>query len=349
MPLPTTMRAIRKLRGQAGLDFCTIPVPACGPRDVLIRVRITGICGTDLHIYNWDAWSQNRIKPPLTTGHEFVGDIVALGAEVHGLSLGQRVSAEGHITCGQCRLCRTGRGHICRTFKGVGVDREGCFADYIAVPAQNVWPVPAGVPDMFAAIYDPLGNAMHTVMSAPVSLKNVLVMGAGAIGLFAVSIAKVAGAANVIVVEPNATRIDLARKAGADLVLNPRTDDVPALVRRATNNEGPEVVLEMSGNAKAMQQAFSLVATGGTMCLLGIPSTPVDINWAEDIMFKGITMHGITGRRMFETWFQVDEFLLHHSARLAASVTHTMPCAAYEEAFALMNAGACGKINLTWA
>jgi len=348
MLLPPAMRAIRKLHAGPGLDLCTIPLPICGPRDVLIRVRATGICGTDLHIFNWDAWSQQRIKPPLTTGHEFVGEIAALGSEVHAFSVGQRVSAEGHITCGHCRLCRTGKSHICRTFKGVGVDREGCFAEYIAVPVENVWPVPAGVPDTFAAIYDPLGNAMHTVMSAPMSLQNVLVMGAGAIGLFAVSMAKMAGASKVIVVEPNATRIELARKAGADVVLNPRADDVAAVVRRETDDYGPDVVLEMSGNAKGMKQAFELVACGGTMCLLGIPGTVVDINWAEDIMFKGITIHGITGRRMFATWFQVDEFLLHHGERITASVTHTMPCTAFQDAFALMNTGSCGKIILTW-
>jgi len=346
MKLPATMRVLRKTTAAAGLQLTSVPVPVPGVRDVLIRVRAAGICGTDYHIYSWDAWSQQRIKPPLTIGHEFVGEVVACGSEVRIIQPGMRVSAEGHVTCGVCKFCRTGRGHICRTVKGLGVDRDGCFAEYVVMPEENIWRVPDSVPDKFAAIYDPLGNAMHTAMTASLSLKKVLIMGAGAIGLFAVSIVKLAGASFVIVVEPNQFKRTLAAAVGADVVLDPANDDVPARVAELTDGYGPEVILEMSGNPKAMQQAFRLLGNGGEICLLGIPAGGVQVDWAEDIMFKGITIHGITGRRMFATWYQVDEFLLQHAQCLEQCVTHVMPFERFEEGFALMRAGTCGKIVL---
>ncbi|MCX7847079.1 MAG: L-threonine 3-dehydrogenase [bacterium] len=346
MKIPATMRAVRKLMPGAGLQLVSVPVPTPGPRDVLIRVRAAGICGTDYHIYTWDAWSQQRIKPALTIGHEFVGEIVVCGSEVHTLEPGMRVSAEGHVTCGICKFCRTGRGHICRAVKGLGVDCDGCFAEYVVVPEHNVWRVPSEVPDRHAAVYDPLGNAMHTAMAASLSLRTVLIMGAGAIGLFAVAIVKVAGAALVIVVEPNQYKRTLAAEVGADVVLDPASDDVLARVSDLTDGYGPDVILEMSGNPKAMQQAFRLLGNGGEICLLGIPAGGVQVDWAEDIMFKGITIHGITGRRMFETWYYVDEFLLRHGARIDPCITHVLPFEQIEEGFALMRAGTCGKIVL---
>jgi len=346
MKPPANMRVLRKTTAAAGLQLTSVPVPLPGPREVLIRVRAAGICGTDYHIYSWDAWSQQRIKPPLTIGHEFVGEVVACGSHVRTIQPGMRVSAEGHVTCGVCKFCRTGRGHICRSVKGLGVDRDGCFAEYVVMPEENIWRVPDSVPDKFAAIYDPLGNAMHTAMTASLSLKKVLIMGAGAIGLFAVSIVKLAGASFVIVVEPNQFKRNLAAAVGADVVLDPASDDVPARVAELTDGYGPEVILEMSGNPNAMQQAFRLLSNGGEICLLGIPAGGVQVDWAEDIMFKGITIHGITGRRMFETWYQVDEFLLKHAHCLEQCVTHVIPFERFEEGFELMRAGSCGKIVL---
>lgn len=348
MSVPKSMKALRKLSANRGVTMTEIPVPTLGPQDALIKIDAAGICGTDYHIYSWDEWSQKRIHPPLTIGHEFIGTVVQVGEEVQHIELGERVSGEGHIVCGRCIFCRTGQAHICQTMKIIGVDCEGCFAEYLKMPVDNLWPVPAEIPDKFASIYDPIGNAMHTVMSAHISGKTVLIMGAGAIGLFAVSIAKAAGASAVIVVEPNPYKIALARKGGADLVLNPLEDDVQKAVYAITHNVGPEVVLEMSGNPHAMKQAFSLLRNGGEICLLGIPAKDVPIDWAEDIIFKGITIHGITGRRMYDTWYQVHEFLLHHRNLIEDTVTHVIPFDDFQQGFDLMESGQCGKVVMTF-
>lgn len=348
MPDSYTMKAVRKMSAAPGLTMQEIPVPKLGPQDALIKIDAAGICGTDYHIYSWDVWSQNRIKPPLTLGHEFIGTVAEVGEEVHHITPGDRVSGEGHIVCGHCNFCRTGQAHICQTVEIIGVDREGCFAEYLAMPVDNLWPVPDEIPDKFASIYDPIGNAMHTVMSAQISGKSVLVMGAGAIGLFAVSIAKAAGASLVIVVEPNLYKIELAKKGGADIVLNPMTDDVEKAVLNATHKIGPEVVLEMSGNPKAMKQAFQLLRKGGEICLLGLPAGDVPIDWSEEIIFKGITIHGITGRRMYDTWYQTHEFLLHHRSLIDAAITHVLPFDEFQTGFDLMEKGECGKVVLTF-
>ena len=348
MKIPKTMRALRKLSRGHGLSLVELPVPKVGPKDVLIRMRAAGICGTDYHIYSWDPWSQNRIKPPLTTGHEFVGTVVAVGPSIQHVALGQRVSGEGHIVCGHCYFCRTGQGHICESVKIIGVDCDGCFAEYMAFPAENLWPVPETIPDQFASIFDPIGNAMHTVMAATISGKTILVMGAGAIGIFAVSIAKTAGATSVIVIEPHPYKRALAKKAGASTVLDPTKDDIARKVHQLTHGLGPEVVLEMSGNARGMKQAFQLLRKGGEICLLGIPPANVEINWAEDIIFKAITIHAITGRRMYDTWYQSHEFLLHHQNSINPVVTHILPFADFQKGFDLMDQGKCGKVVLTF-
>jgi threonine 3-dehydrogenase len=342
------MRALRKLQPARGLSLVTLPVPQPGPTDVLVRIRAAGVCGTDYHIYAWDAWSQRRTKPPFTVGHEFVGEIAAVGAAIRHVAIGQRVSGEGHIVCGRCYFCRTGQGHICETVKIIGVDRDGCFAEYMVFPAENLWPVPESIPDRYAAIFDPLGNAMHTVMAAKIAGASVLVMGAGAIGIFAVGIAKAVGAATVLVVEPNDFKRRLARNAGADIVLDPRRDDVIAAARKATGGLGPEVVLEMSGNAKGMQQAFQVLRKGGEISLLGIPPADVCVDWAEDIIFKGITIHAINGRRMYDTWYQTHDFLLHHQARIKPVITHILPFTEFQQAFDAMEQGTCGKAVLTF-
>jgi threonine 3-dehydrogenase len=281
-------------------------------------------------------------------GHEFVGDVVGVGRDVEHIRPGTRISAEGHITCGHCPFCRTGQAHICQTVKILGIDRDGCFADYLVMPADNLWPVPAAVPDRYAAILDPLGNAMHTVMEAPPAGKSVLIVGAGAIGLFAVAIAKASGAAMIAVIEPNEMRRGLAKQAGADLVFDPAQENVEDDIREQTGGLGPEIVLEMSGNVKGFRQAFRLIRNGGHICLLGIPPGEVPLRWADDVIFKGITIHGISGRRMYDTWYQCQTFLLHNRLRLDPLITHIIPADDFQRGFQLLKEGKAAKVVLKW-
>ncbi|MGH7145435.1 MAG: L-threonine 3-dehydrogenase [Planctomycetota bacterium] len=341
----TTMRAIRKDRAAAGLTFHTDqPVPEPKEGEVRIRVSAVGICGTDVHIYDWDKWSSGRMHPPTTIGHEFVGIVEKVGPDVSHVQPGQRVSAEGHITCGVCQFCRTGEGHICRDVKIIGVDRDGCMADFIVMPAGNLWPVPDSLPDKFAALYDPLGNAMHTVMAQPVGGKSVVIMGAGAIGLMAVAIAKTAGAGQVFAVDPNPKKRDLATKVGADRVVNPAAEDPVAIIREATQGYGADVVLEMSGHPTGIGQALAAVRNGGEVALLGIPSKEVSIDLSRDVIFKGITLRGINGRRMYTTWYQSQDFLVRNHQRIAPLVSHVFKLEEFEAAFDLLHRGEACKI-----
>ncbi|MDX2177122.1 MAG: L-threonine 3-dehydrogenase [Candidatus Sumerlaeia bacterium] len=340
------MRCLKKEAPREGLTLTTARKPRAKAGEVLIRVTHAGICGTDIHIYNWDRWSQSRLRPPLITGHEFVGLIEELGEGVEGLQKGQRVSAEGHITCGRCEYCRTGNGHICANVKIIGIDRDGAFAEWLAMPAGNVWPVDDRIPDEQAAIFDPLGNAMHTVASANMSGANVLIVGAGAIGLFAIPIARSFGARAILVAEPNAYRRELAAAAGADLVVDPRKEPICDAVRREFDAHGVDVVLEMSGHPEGFRQGLASLRGGGTAVLLGIPSEPLAIDWAADVIFKAITIVGVNGRRMFDTWYQTSRFLVSNGSKIAPLITHRMDMARYEEAFTLLRAGNAGKIVL---
>jgi threonine 3-dehydrogenase len=340
------MQAIVKEKPGSGLTFADVPIPTVGDDEVLIRVRVTGICGTDVHIYDWDRWSQGRIHPPLTIGHEFAGEVVELGRAVRHVGIGQRVSAEGHITCGVCELCRTGQGHICRDVRIIGVDRDGCFAEYISISAGNIWPVPDSIPDPIAATFDPLGNAMHTVMADPPGGKSVLITGAGAIGLFAVAIARYAGASRIMVIEPNAYKRNLAGQVGADLLLDPASPGVDEAVLDYTEGLGPQILLEMSGHPAAIGQGFRLLRNGGTASILGIPSSPITIDWAKDIIFKGITIRAINGRRMFDTWFQSQNFMLKEQESINRLITHHLPFRQFERGFDLLHAGEAVKIVL---
>lgn len=340
------MKAIFKQSTGEGLLLRETPEPELHAGDVLIRVRAAGICGTDVHIYDWDKWSQDRIKPPLIIGHEFVGEIVEIGEGVTNVRKGQRVSAEGHIGCGQCEFCRTGQAHICRDVEIIGVDRDGCFADYITINSGNLWPVPDSIPNHFAAVFDPLGNAMHTVMAEPVSSKLVLITGAGTIGLFAVAIAKYAGAASIIVIEPNEFKREMAAQVGADILLNPAEDNVEEAVLDHTDGLGPQVLLEMSGNPNAINQGFHLLRNGGCACLLGIPPDKITIDLAKDIIFKGITIKAINGRRMFDTWYQSQNFLLAEQQRISRLITHRIPFEDFEEGFKLLHNGTAIKVVL---
>ncbi|MGH7753118.1 MAG: L-threonine 3-dehydrogenase, partial [Gemmatimonadales bacterium] len=292
------MQAIVKTTRAPGLSLDRVPEPRPGPADVLIRVRHAGVCGTDLHIADWDAWAQGRIKPPVVVGHEFAGEIVDLGADVRTLTKGQLVTAEGHIVCGHCLQCRTGNAHVCRNTRIIGVDRDGAFAELIAMPATNVLPLD-GIPTEIGAIMDPMGNAFHSVLTAEIPGSTVFVVGCGPIGCFAVGIAKAAGAARVIASDVNPRRLELARAMGADVLLDAAKTDVVEGVRAETGGEGADVVCEMSGNPKALKQTFAAVRLGGRVQLLGLPSGEVPLNLASDVIFMGVTVYGVIGRKMY--------------------------------------------------
>ena len=341
-----TMTALSKTGAAPGLDLGEVAVPRIGPSDVLIRVRKAGICGTDHHIYAWDTWAQRRIKPPLVVGHEFVGTIEALGAAVRGFSIGERVSAEGHISCGTCLLCRTGEAHICERVMIIGVDTDGAFANYIAMPAVNVWRLDAAIPDEVAAIFDPLGNAVHTVMAAGVSTKSVVITGVGSIGLMAIPVARAAGAASVYAIDVNPAKLALAERVGADAVFDARDPNLLDEISRRTGGDGADVLLEMSGSGSAIDAGLHMLRNGGRAALLGIPPDDVKINLAERIIFKGLTVLGINGRKMFETWYQTEALVKSGRVDLRPIITHVLPLEAFDEAFGLMESGAAAKIVL---
>lgn len=342
------MKGITKVKPEKGLDILEYDVPELGYDEVLIKIRKAGICGTDMHIYNYDRWAETRLKLPFIAGHEFVGDVVDVGTGVKNIKKGERVSAEGHIICGACRFCRTGQGHICQNTKIIGVDINGCFADYIKMPEGNLWPVSEKIPDKFAAIFDPLGNAMHTITSGDISSKSVLISGAGAIGLFAIPLAKYMGANSVIVVEPNEYKYNLAKKVGADHVLKPQDKNIKEAVYDLTDGLGPEVVLEMSGNANGIRFAFDVIRNGGTYVMLGISSADVTINWAKDVIFKCTTIVGVSGRRMYDTWYKCNDFLEKHHDLIDPIITDEIDYKDYQKGFDDMNTGNTGKIILNF-
>lgn len=341
------MRAIIKPKRQPGLTVSDVPEPRCGPLDVLIRVHHAGVCGTDLHIADWDEWAQGRIRPPVVVGHEFAGEIVEVGEDVgEALSVGQEVTAEGHIVCGHCRQCRTGNAHICQNTQIIGVDRDGAFADYVTMPAINVMPLD-GIPTTVGAIMDPLGNAFHTVLSADeIPGSTVLVLGCGPIGCFAVGIARAAGAARVLASDPIENRLELARQMGAHVLFNPTDVDVVEQVRAETNGEGADLVCEMSGHPQAIDQAFKAARLGGRVNLLGLPKGAVPIHLSEDVIFKGLTTYGVIGRRMFQTWHQMRRFLSSGLLDPTPVVTHQFPLEEIDQALAAIRSGAAGKVIL---
>ncbi|MGH7175930.1 MAG: L-threonine 3-dehydrogenase [Tepidisphaeraceae bacterium] len=339
------MIALKKTVAQPGMSLCRdTPVPEIGPRDVLVAVSHAGICGTDRHIYEWDDWSAKRIPVGITIGHEFVGKVAKVGQAVNRVKPGERVSGEGHINCGVCEACRTGSAHICPRVKIIGVDRDGCFAQFISMPEDNIWPVHPKIPDKFAAIFDPLGNAVHTVMSANVAGRSVLITGVGIIGLMAVTVARAAGAATILAVDRDEKRLALARKLGADVAYSAGDADWSAKARKDTDGLGPQVLLEMSGSSKAIRDGFSALRNGGTVAMLGLPSRPVEFDLANDIIFKGATVHGINGRRMFETWYQVQGFLVSGKIDLGPIVTHEIRLDEFERGFKLMQSGEAIKV-----
>ncbi|MFZ4738639.1 MAG: L-threonine 3-dehydrogenase [Bradymonadia bacterium] len=340
------MKALVKSRREKGIWMGEVPVPAIGPNDVLIRIRKTAICGTDIHIWSWDAWSQRTVPVPMHVGHEFMGEIAALGEAVTGLHVGQRVSGEGHITCGHCRNCRAGRRHLCRNTVGVGVNRPGAFAEYLAMPAVNVFPLPEGVSDEVASFLDPLGNATHTALSFDLVGEDVLITGAGPIGVMAVAICKHAGARHVVITDVNPFRLDLARQMGATRAVNVLETSLDETMRGLGMAEGFDVGLEMSGNPSAMQQLFAAMNHGGRVALLGIPPAETAINW-DHVIFKGLILKGIYGREMFETWYKMCA-MLQSGLNVQPIITHRFPVDAYTEAFEVMGSGQSGKVILDW-
>ncbi len=343
---PRTMRAVVKTGSSPGAEIREVPTPAAGPGELLLRVLRAGVCGTDLHIVNWDRWSQGRIRPPVTLGHEFVGEIVAWGPGVTGFTPGERVSCESHIVCGVCVACRTGNGHVCEQTRILGVDVNGGFAEYVAVPAVNAWRAPANVSLEVAAVMEPLGNAVHTAFAGPLSACNILVTGCGPIGLFAVGVARAAGASRVFASDISPYRLDLARRMKADAVLDAGRENVVERVRELTGGEGVDGVLEMSGHPQALRDGLAALRNGGRLSLLGLPTEPFELDWNRLVIFKGVTIHGIIGRRMYETWYQMDHLLGSGRLDVRAAITHVLPMERFLEAIDLLRSGAAGKVVL---
>ncbi|MFO0450627.1 MAG: L-threonine 3-dehydrogenase [Pseudomonadota bacterium] len=340
------MKALVKAKPERGIWMADVPKPAIGPNDVLIKMRKTAICGTDMHIWHWDEWAQRTIRVPMAVGHEYCGEIVELGSEVRGLQVGDRVSGEGHITCGYCRNCRAGRRHLCRNTVGVGVNRAGCFAEYMALPAANVFRLPDAITDEIASILDPLGNATHTALSFDLVGEDVLITGAGPIGIMAVAIARFAGARHVVITDVNPYRLDLARRMGASLALDVRTEALDGAMAQLAMEEGFDVGLEMSGVPSAFRELLRTMHHGGKVALLGIVPKDTGIDW-DQVIFKGLVLKGVYGREMFETWYKMASML--QSGRDVTPVsTHRLPVEQFRDGFEIMGSGQSGKVILDW-
>jgi threonine 3-dehydrogenase len=340
------MLALVKTAPGPGLELREVPIPAIGINDILIRVHKTGICGTDLHIERWDPWAAGAIKPPLVVGHEFVGEIVDVGANVADFAAGDLVSGEGHVVCGRCRHCLAGRRHLCANSIGLGVGRDGAFAEYVALPMTNVWHHWAGIDEEVAAIFDPFGNAVHTALAFPVLGEDVLVSGAGPIGLMATAIARHAGARHVVVSEPNAFRRELARQMGATLVVDPAERALADVFAELDMVEGFDVALEMSGNATALRNALAAMAHGGGVAILGIPTGEIALD-VTAIVFKMLTVRGIYGREMYETWYKMT-VMLQSGLDIKPAITHRFGFREFEAAFAAARSGDSGKVIMDW-
>src|SRR3954469_7184838 len=344
--MPATMKALRKMQPARGLSFESATVPAIGPTDVLVRVKTASICGTDLHIYGWDRWSQGRIKPPVTLGHEFCGLVERVGEEVTSVKAGDSVSAEMHVNCGHCHQCRVGEAHICQNLRIIGIDQDGAFAEFVKIPASNIIKLDPSIPEHYGAILDPLGNAVHTVLAGPIAGRTVLVTGCGPIGLMSIAVAKACGSSTVFATETNEHRRTMARKMGADVVVNPAGEDAVKKILGETSGTGVDVLLEMSGNPTAIQQGFQAMRAGGRASLLGIPTESVPLDLVNDVIFKGATVQGIYGRRMYETWVQMTALLKTGRLNLDPLFGERAPLDKFESAFALLQGGLAGKILL---
>ena len=341
------MKALVKAKKEVGLWMQDVPLPVVGHNDVLIKIKKSAICGTDIHIYNWDEWSQKTVPVPMTVGHEFTGEVAEIGSAVSGFTKGERVSAEGHLTCGHCRNCRAGKRHLCRNTVGIGVHRAGCFAEYVAMPAVNVFRVPEEIPDEIAAFFDPLGNAVHTALSFDLVGEDVLITGAGPIGVMAAGIAKHVGARHVVVTDVNEYRLALARKMGATRAVNVRSSSIADTMKELGMTEGFDVGMEMSGNGEAFRGMLQAMNNGGRVAILGIPPSEVSIDWSQ-VIFKGLVLKGVYGREMFETWYKMTS-MLQSGLDVSPVLTHRFPAKDFEKAFETMRSGQSGKVVLEWA
>jgi len=341
------MKALVKNKAEAGIWLEEIPKPSVGPNDVLIKIKKVSICGTDMHIYNWDTWAQENIKLPLVLGHEFIGEVVELGNEVKNyFEIGARVSGENHIACGHCRNCRAGRAHICRSNISVGVTREGCLADYLCIPAVNAYPIPDTISDNIAAILNPFGNSTHTALTFDLVGEDVLITGAGPVGIMAVPVAKHAGARYVVVTDVNDYRLALAKKMGATLAVNPQNTSLKEVMQQLGMKEGFDVGLEMSGHAGAFNDMIQYMNHNGKMALLGFLPKNTGVDWTQ-IIFKGMTIKGIYGREMYDTWYKMVA-MLQSGLVIEPVITHEVSAHDFHQAFELMQSGQAGKIILNW-
>ncbi|HZF17659.1 MAG TPA: L-threonine 3-dehydrogenase [Steroidobacteraceae bacterium] len=341
------MKALVKSKREPGIWLENVPEPTVGPNDVLIRVRRSAICGTDMHIYNWDRWAQQTIPVPLAVGHEYSGVIVEVGSEVRGFKAGDRVSGEGHITCGHCRNCRAGRRHLCRNTVGVGVSRAGSFAEYLSLPAVNAFKLSDAIDDDTAAILDPFGNATHTALSFGMVGEDVLITGAGPIGVMATAIARFVGARHVVVTDVNDYRLALAKKMGASRAINVTRESLDDTMKDLGMEEGFDVGCEMSGNPSALRELIRTMHHGGSVALLGIPPGDTAVDWNQ-VIFKGLVLKGVYGREMFETWYKMSS-MLQSGLDIKPVITHRLPIAEFQRGFDIMGSGQSGKVILDWA
>ncbi|MBC7795079.1 MAG: L-threonine 3-dehydrogenase [Clostridia bacterium] len=341
------MRALVKTKAERGLWMRDVEEPSIGPNDLLVRTRTTGICGTDVHIYNWDPWASRTIPVPLTIGHEGAGEVVDVGSAVAGFKRGDRIAAEGHITCGYCRNCRAGKRHLCRNTVGMGVQRPGCFADLFVIPAANAFRLPEWIDDDVAGYLDPLGNAVHTALSFDLVGEDVLITGAGPIGCMAAAVARFVGARHVVVTDVNDYRLGIALKMGASRAVNVAKEDLKSVIGSLGMTEGFDVGLEMSGNDRAFRQMLEAMNYGGKVALLGIPTAEIPIDW-NLVIFKGLVIKGIYGREIFETWYKMAN-LLKSGLDVKPVLTHKVAAADFEQAFTAMRGGESGKVILSWA
>ncbi|ASQ46719.1 L-threonine 3-dehydrogenase [Legionella clemsonensis] len=340
------MKSLVKAKREPGIWMQDVPVPEYGVNDVLIKIHKTAICGTDIHIYSWDEWAQATIPVPMTVGHEFYGEIVEIGREVQGLKVGQRVSGEGHITCGMCRNCRAGKRHLCRNTQGVGVNRPGCFAEYLSLPATNVLVLPDNISGDQASILDPFGNATHCALAFDMVGEDVLITGAGPIGIMAVAIARHVGARHVVITDVNEYRLELAQKMGATKAVNVKYHSIKEIMNELGMQEGFDVGLEMSGNSMALNDMVKAMNHGGHIAMLGIPPQETSIDWNQ-VIFKGLVIKGIYGREMFETWYKMIA-MLQSGLNLEPVITHHFRVEDYQHAFKMMASGQSGKVILDW-
>ena len=340
------MKALVKHSPKEGIWMEDVPDPKCGPGEVRIRITHTAICGTDKHIFEWDEWAQNNLKLPLIVGHEFCGIIDEVGPHVTHYKVGDRVSGEGHITCGNCRNCRAGKKHLCPETIGVGVHRDGAFAEYLVIPESNVWPLHEGIPSEIAAFFDPLGNAVHTALAFNITGEDILICGAGPIGMMAAAICKFSGSRNIVVTDINDYRLNLAKDLGASRTVNPRKEDIGTVFEELGISHGFDVGLEMSGNPEAFNQMISLMYNGGNIALLGLLPNSTKVDWNK-VIFKGLNIKGIYGREMYDTWYKMTQ-MIRSGLSVSKVLTHHFKIDDFQKAFKVIESGNCGKVVLEW-